>query len=111
MTAGPPPGWYDDPQGARGSRWWDGSGWTEHTRGGEVASASSSGSNGFSIGAIILGALSFLFFPIVFGPIAIALAAVAMVRDEDRSIVALIVAIAGTVGGFILGAVMGMMWF
>lgn len=30
---GPPPGWYDDPNGP-GERWWDGTRWTEHHRGG-----------------------------------------------------------------------------
>jgi hypothetical protein len=32
MGAGTPAGWYPDGQG--GERWWDGSRWTEHTRGG-----------------------------------------------------------------------------
>ncbi|WP_018637019.1 phospholipid scramblase-related protein [Parafrankia elaeagni] len=27
-----PPGWYDDPSGAPGSRWWDGNQWTDHTQ-------------------------------------------------------------------------------
>lgn len=31
-TPHPPPGWYDDPAGAHGSRWWDGSGWTDQVR-------------------------------------------------------------------------------
>ncbi|WGX94525.1 DUF2510 domain-containing protein [Nocardioides sp. L-11A] len=30
VSAGPPPGWYDDPDGDAGKRWWDGSAWTEH---------------------------------------------------------------------------------
>jgi hypothetical protein len=27
-----PPGWYADPAGGNGKRWWDGSRWTEHVR-------------------------------------------------------------------------------
>ena len=29
---GPPPGWYPDPTAARGTRFWDGTGWTDRTR-------------------------------------------------------------------------------
>jgi uncharacterized protein YxjI len=28
----PPPGWYSDPSGGRGARWWDGQGWSEHVQ-------------------------------------------------------------------------------
>ena len=28
----PPPGWYPDPAGGRGTRWWDGQGWTDHVQ-------------------------------------------------------------------------------
>jgi uncharacterized protein YxjI len=28
----PPPGWYPDPSGAAGTRWWDGRGWTDHVQ-------------------------------------------------------------------------------
>ncbi|AXI76867.1 phospholipid scramblase-related protein [Peterkaempfera bronchialis] len=36
-TATNPPGWYPDPHGAPGLRWWDGSRWTEHTHAGTDA--------------------------------------------------------------------------
>jgi hypothetical protein len=31
-SAGPPPGWYDDPspKGKSRKRWWDGTAWTDH---------------------------------------------------------------------------------
>jgi hypothetical protein len=28
----PPAGWYPDPSGQPGERWWDGRGWSEHVR-------------------------------------------------------------------------------
>lgn len=30
MSSTTPPGWYPDPSGRHGTRWWDGAGWTEH---------------------------------------------------------------------------------
>jgi|GEM_PF-2548252 len=32
----PPPGWYVDPDGEQGQRWWDGARWTEHRNGSPV---------------------------------------------------------------------------
>jgi len=31
-SAPPPPGWYPDPAGGAGARWWDGQGWTDHVQ-------------------------------------------------------------------------------
>lgn len=30
MSSATPPGWYPDPSGQHGTRWWDGAGWTQH---------------------------------------------------------------------------------
>lgn len=35
------PGWYPDPEGAPGERWWNGSGWSDSRRGGTPAAAAS----------------------------------------------------------------------
>jgi uncharacterized protein YxjI len=40
----PPPGWYADPGGSGGTRWWDGQGWTEHVQ--QVAPQPGAGSGG-----------------------------------------------------------------
>lgn len=60
-------------------------------------------SNGFSTAAIALGAVSFLFFPIIFGPVGIVLAAVAKSKNEPRAMIGLSVSIAGTVLGMLFG--------
>lgn len=41
QQVGPPPGWYTDPSGCGGQRWWDGTRWTEHTYGEAQCSPSS----------------------------------------------------------------------
>lgn len=66
-----------------------------------------SSSNTFSIIAIVLGAISFLLLPIIFGPASIVLAVIAKNKKEKLSTVALIISIVGTVVGVVLGAIVG----
>jgi mannitol-specific phosphotransferase system IIBC component len=68
---------------------------------------SSNSTSTFSIIAIVLGGIAFLFFPIVLGPAAIILAVIAKTKTERLANVALAVAILGTVIGLILGAIIG----
>ena len=64
-------------------------------------------SSPFSVIAIILGVLSFLLFPILFGPAAIILAVIAKKKGESLANVALTVGIVGAVSGMIIGAIVG----
>lgn len=69
-----------------------------------------SSSNTFSILGISFGAISFLFFPILFGPAAIILSTIAKTKNERLANVALAVSILGIVIGFILGAIVWSMF-
>lgn len=71
-----------------------------------TGSQSTSGSNLFSILAIVFGAVAVLFLPIVFGIAAIVLAGVALSKKERLAKTAMVVAVVGTVAGFVLGAVL-----
>ena len=64
-------------------------------------------SSPFSVIAIILGGLSFLLFPILFGPAAIILAVIAKKKGDSLANVALTVGIVGAVSGMIIGAIVG----
>ncbi len=61
--------------------------------------------NAFSIAAIVLGAIAFLFFPIVLGPAGLILGAVAKSKGEPKATFAMVLAALGTVGGMVLGFV------
>lgn len=65
--------------------------------------AATSDKNTLSIIAIVLGVIALLILPIVFGPAGIICGVVAMNRKERLAKVGLIVAIAGTVLGFVVG--------
>lgn len=58
-----------------------------------------------SIITFVLSAVAVLFLPIVFGLAAIVTGIIAVVRKERLGKVALVVAVAATVLGFVLGAV------
>ena len=60
-------------------------------------------SNTLSWIAIACGAVAFLFFPIVFSPLGIVLAAIAYTRGEARWAVGLAVAVVGGIVGFMVG--------
>ncbi|ROQ59591.1 DDE superfamily endonuclease [Streptomyces sp. 840.1] len=61
--------------------------------------------NVLSIIAIVLGVISLLFLPIVFGVVGLVLAIVAKtVRHERLAVIAIVVSAVGLVGGMILGA-------
>lgn len=61
-------------------------------------------SNVLSIWAFVLGGIALWIFPIVFGPAAIVCASIGKSKRERLSSAALGVAIGGTVGGMIIGA-------
>ncbi|MBW3665186.1 MAG: DUF2510 domain-containing protein [Actinobacteria bacterium] len=106
MASRPDAAWYADPQHPGQLRWWNGNRWSEHTAPGTpppgYARDSEEVGNGFSVGAIACGAIAFVFFPIILGPIGIVLGAIAKSKDEPRANWGIGVAIAGTVGGMVL---------
>lgn len=55
---------------------------------------------------IVFGAIAFLFFPVIFGPIGIVLSIVAFARKERLAPVALAVSILGLLIGMLLGAML-----
>lgn len=67
--------------------------------------APSATGNTLSIIGIVCGVLAVLFLPIVFGPIGIVLGIIARTKGERLATIAIIVAAAGMVLGFILGAI------
>lgn len=115
-----PPGWYPDPAADRGLRWFDGSEWTNHTSTGQVRPATvpppftggvrSTGSpSSFAISAMVLGGIALLFLPIILGPIGIVMGAVAKSKNEPLASIGLAAAIAGTIAGIALGALVALL--
>jgi hypothetical protein len=94
------PGWYPDPRGSGGQRFWDGNVWTEHVRSPEPPPPGAG--NVLSIIAMVCGGIAILFFPIFIGVAGIVCAVIAKVRKENLSTVALGVSIGGTLLGVVL---------
>lgn len=64
-------------------------------------------SNGYSTAGIIMGAIAFLFLPIILGPAGLIMGAIAMSKHEPRAVIALVVSGAGLVIGMIFGIIVG----
>ncbi|PSM44689.1 hypothetical protein C6Y14_00645 [Streptomyces dioscori] len=63
--------------------------------------------NVLSIIAMVLGVISLIFFPIVFGVIGVILAIIAKtVRHERLAVPALVISAVGLIGGMVLGALL-----
>lgn len=108
-----PPGWYPDPN-APGSRYWDGTAWTEHTAPtGSAPAYAGSGyglparpqnANAFWITGLVLGVLSLLICPILFGPAGIALGGIAVAKKDQRGWIAVGVSAVCMIAGMAIGA-------
>lgn len=73
---GPVPGWYPDPYGQPGQRWWDGTQWTDQVSGGAPGAAGAAASGDRSLAQLvhILGLLTGFLGPLILWLIK---------RDED----------------------------
>jgi hypothetical protein len=60
--------------------------------------------NGYSTTGIVFGAIAVLLLPIIFGPVGLIFGGIAKSKGEPRANIALIVAGAGMVVGFLIGA-------
>lgn len=71
------------------------------------AASASSTSNTLSTLAIVLGAVSFLFVPLVFGVAGLVLGIIAKTKGESKSSMAIVVSSLGLVLGLIFGSIVG----
>lgn len=66
--------------------------------------------SGFSTASIVLGAVSFLFFPFIIGVLGIIFGAIAMSKKQPRAAVGLTLSIIGTILGTIFGLITGLLF-
>jgi hypothetical protein len=115
----PPPGWYPDPEGGVGQRYWDGAIWTEHRTGQPPATAVQpvyaqrpvyppAPGNGMAVAALVCGIVGAVFglIPLTFF-IALALGLVAVVLGPIAWNRANKVPAAGKKGLAIAGTILG----
>lgn len=119
----PPAGWYPDPEGGAGARYWNGTSWTAHVQeappaapapayaaypayaAGPAAMGQPQGkATGLWIGGLVCGLISVLFCPILLGPAGITLGAVAVRRGDKLGWIAVGVSIVCMLAGFAIGA-------
>lgn len=118
------PGWYPDPTGTPGERYWDGQTWTEQTRtlpappmGVMPGSYSMGGGvprNGMGTASLVMGILGIVILPIVFSVLAIIFGSVGIGRANRGEATNKGAATAGVVLGIIgivLGLIVGFVFF
>lgn len=63
-SGGTAPGWYPDPWGQAGQRWWDGNQWTQQTQGGAVGGGAG-GDTGMAQASHLLGLFTGFVGPLI----------------------------------------------
>lgn len=121
---GVPAGWYPDPEGKPGQRYWDGANWTDQSRAAmppspmppssmSYGSGGGAPQNGMGTAALTLGILGFFCLPVIFSILAIIFGRIGMTRADQGLATNRGAAQAGFVLGIIgliLGVIVGIFW-
>ncbi len=97
----PPPGWHRE-----GDlwRWWDGERWSGHTSPGTSPAEETRPDSTLTFFGIMCAIVAVFFLPVIIGPLGMILGGIGVSRGERGASVAIILALFGTVFGFMLGA-------